>query len=73
MRKSMPELSAFVAECLSFDPSLRPSAKEVFFLAEDNLKRLSGQNRIRHIKKAATIAVQDEFESFWPEIMKDAL
>lgn len=73
MRKSMPELSAFVVECLSFHSTSRPSAKDVQLLAEDNLKRLSGQNRIRRIKKVASITVQDEFESFWPEIMKDAL
>lgn len=73
MRKSMPELSAFVVECLLFHPSSRPSAKEVLLLAEDNLKRLSGQDRIRPIKKAAAITIQDEFDSFWPEIMKDAL
>ena len=73
MRKSMPELSAFVVECLSFHSTSRPSAKDVQLLAEDNLKRLSGQNRIRPIKKVASITVQDEFESFWPEIMKDAL
>ena len=73
MRKSMPELSAFVVECLSFHPSARPSAKDVLLLAEDNLKRLSGQHRIRPTKKTATITVHDEYESFWPEIMKDAL
>ena len=73
MRKSMPDLSAFVVKCLSFHPSSRPSAKEVLLLAEDNLKRLSGQNRIRPIKKAASITIQDEYESFWPEIMMDAL
>ena len=73
MRKTMPELNAFVVECLSFHPSARPSAKDVLLLAENNLKRLSGQNRIRPIKKAVSISVQDEYESFWPEIMKDAI
>lgn len=72
MRKSLPELSAFVAQCLSYYPSSRPCAREVISVAEDNMKRLAGMEMTRPLKKAGAAPVIDEFESFWPELMKEA-
>lgn len=73
MRKSLPELSSFVARCLVFDPSSRPSASQVVSLADENLKRLSGIQKTRPLKIAAAPSVKDAYDSFWPETMKDAL
>jgi len=73
MRKSLPELSDFVRCCLAYDPSDRPSAARVVSLAGENLKRLSEEENARPLKTTAEASGEDEYDSFWPEIMTDSL
>jgi serine/threonine protein kinase len=71
MRKSMPELSEFVMSCLSYDPSIRPSASEIVSLAEQNIKRIEDVNIMRPLKQNVLISEADEYGSFWPDKMED--
>lgn len=73
MRKSMPELSGLIVQCLSFCLVNRPSAGDIMALAERRLQSLSGRTSDRPLKKAPILPSKDEFESFWPETMIDCI
>lgn len=71
MRKSMPQLSALVSRCLSFEADARPSALEICREAEDALNNcLINTRQVKRI--IHTSEQEDEFGVFWPEEMKDA-
>lgn len=70
MRRNMPELSALVGRCLSYDPTDRPSAGEVLREAERMLQGDRVWIPQRPLKDAPS-ALADCPHPFWPERMTD--
>lgn len=73
LRKNMPELSALIGRCLSYDMKQRPTAQEIVNQAGTILARQAGKKVSRPLKAAKLTLVQDNAPDFWPEAMTDAL
>lgn len=69
IRKSLPELSEFIMQCLHFDPSQRPDAGKVAEYATAQLKRIASTNMERPKKTMNGIANPRSADDFWPEEM----
>jgi len=70
MRKELKELSETLKQCLSFNPSKRPTAKELCKLSETQLRRIEKHTKPRE-KKADSqqTAMVVSVNQFWPEEM----
>ena len=67
MRKELPMLSNLVCRCLAFNPQERPSAQEIFDIADEYLKayKESNKGRPRKIKESDATKSAD----VWPDEM----
>ena len=71
MRKSMPELSRLVVNCLHYELEARPTATVILDSAREGMEIRRPVNR--PLKTQTQDPLSDTTASFWPEEMKDAL
>lgn len=72
MRKSLVALSELVCRCLRYDPSLRPSAREIIEVAEMNIGRCMAEKPVRRPQFVSVRqGSSDGTGDYWPETMND--
>lgn len=69
MRKTLPELSELVQQCLAYKPEQRPDAQFIHKLSSTKVDEGLKQSSVRAIKKVKIQSKQVQKVSFWPDEM----
>jgi serine/threonine protein kinase len=70
MRKTLPELSNLICQCLIFDYRQRPTAESISLIAKEQLQQCLDVKKVRPLKiNVDNFAQSTEICNFWPDEM----